>query len=372
MEGRTATLKGKVGDGPSIRLTANRGSVSVRKEGTSASEIPAPPSGEDAETAQGLERQRSQDVVVSSASDCPDRPVTGRSFSRQRSQFLRPPGLRRGPRAPAPRVPSHRHAARRAPHDLHDSLRAGRTAPRQTGGHVEPQAAARPGCGRMGRAHRTGRALGELRDAGGHAAGSRNRRGGVRAGRGELDRRPGPGEPPGARPGDVHDRGSGGHHAELCDQRTGGAGLRLADRDGGGGRARGAAGAGAAVAAGAAARGTSAAAGQPRVAARSRGHPGPLVDRDFRRGAELRDVQLLDVRLRVPHALSRALGGRGGFLVGNRIGSRRNSRRAGGGLFRRSRQPHAAVRGRGPGGGAAGLCGDPPARRAAPRWPCLC
>jgi len=44
MDGRTATLKGKVGEGPSVRLTANRGSVSIRKEGTSASEVPAPPS----------------------------------------------------------------------------------------------------------------------------------------------------------------------------------------------------------------------------------------------------------------------------------------------------------------------------------------
>lgn len=39
-EGRTATLKGRVGDGPSIRLTANRGSVSVRKEGTLPAEMP--------------------------------------------------------------------------------------------------------------------------------------------------------------------------------------------------------------------------------------------------------------------------------------------------------------------------------------------
>jgi len=42
VEGRTATLKGKVGDGPTIRLTASRGSVSVRKEGTLPSD-PAPP-----------------------------------------------------------------------------------------------------------------------------------------------------------------------------------------------------------------------------------------------------------------------------------------------------------------------------------------
>ena len=38
-EGRTATLKGKVGDGPNIKLTANRGSISVRKEGTLPSEV---------------------------------------------------------------------------------------------------------------------------------------------------------------------------------------------------------------------------------------------------------------------------------------------------------------------------------------------
>jgi hypothetical protein len=45
VEGRTSTLKGRVGDGPSIRITANRGSVSVRREGTAASEIPPPAAG---------------------------------------------------------------------------------------------------------------------------------------------------------------------------------------------------------------------------------------------------------------------------------------------------------------------------------------
>jgi len=39
-EGRANTLKGKVGEGPSIRLTANRGSVAVRKEGVEASDVP--------------------------------------------------------------------------------------------------------------------------------------------------------------------------------------------------------------------------------------------------------------------------------------------------------------------------------------------
>jgi DUF4097 and DUF4098 domain-containing protein YvlB len=38
-EGRSATLKGKVGDGPTIRLTANRGWISVRQEGTLPSEV---------------------------------------------------------------------------------------------------------------------------------------------------------------------------------------------------------------------------------------------------------------------------------------------------------------------------------------------
>ena len=41
VEGRTATLKGKVGGGPTIHLTASRGSVSVRKEGTLPS-VPEP------------------------------------------------------------------------------------------------------------------------------------------------------------------------------------------------------------------------------------------------------------------------------------------------------------------------------------------
>jgi hypothetical protein len=45
VDGRTATLKGKVGEGPTIRLTANQGWVSVRKEGSlpSAPEAPKPP-----------------------------------------------------------------------------------------------------------------------------------------------------------------------------------------------------------------------------------------------------------------------------------------------------------------------------------------
>lgn len=42
VDGRTATLKGKVGDGPTIRLTASRGAVTVRKEGTLPSEVPGP------------------------------------------------------------------------------------------------------------------------------------------------------------------------------------------------------------------------------------------------------------------------------------------------------------------------------------------
>ena len=44
VDGRMATLKGKVGEGPVIRLTASHGAVSVRKEGTPPSEeIPALP-----------------------------------------------------------------------------------------------------------------------------------------------------------------------------------------------------------------------------------------------------------------------------------------------------------------------------------------
>ena len=42
-EGRMNSLRGKVGEGPSIRLKANHGSVSVRREGVAASEIPEPP-----------------------------------------------------------------------------------------------------------------------------------------------------------------------------------------------------------------------------------------------------------------------------------------------------------------------------------------
>jgi hypothetical protein len=40
VSGRAATLKGKSGDGPMIKLTANRGWISVRKEGTAPSEDP--------------------------------------------------------------------------------------------------------------------------------------------------------------------------------------------------------------------------------------------------------------------------------------------------------------------------------------------
>jgi len=40
-QGRTATLKGKTGEGPSIHLTARHGWISVRKEGTEASQEPS-------------------------------------------------------------------------------------------------------------------------------------------------------------------------------------------------------------------------------------------------------------------------------------------------------------------------------------------
>jgi hypothetical protein len=47
-EGRTATLAGAVGDGPLIKLTANRGWISVRKEGTMPSEVlPDSPEGKE-------------------------------------------------------------------------------------------------------------------------------------------------------------------------------------------------------------------------------------------------------------------------------------------------------------------------------------
>ena len=43
-DGRTNTLAGKVGDGPTLKLTANRGSISVRREGVEPSEaLPEPP-----------------------------------------------------------------------------------------------------------------------------------------------------------------------------------------------------------------------------------------------------------------------------------------------------------------------------------------
>lgn len=42
-EGHGATLKGKVGNGPPIHLTADRGGVSIRKAGAAATKPPAPP-----------------------------------------------------------------------------------------------------------------------------------------------------------------------------------------------------------------------------------------------------------------------------------------------------------------------------------------
>ncbi|HLK67394.1 MAG TPA: DUF4097 family beta strand repeat-containing protein [Bryobacteraceae bacterium] len=42
-KGRAASLKAHVGDGPNLHITANRGSISVRKEGAEPSEIPPPP-----------------------------------------------------------------------------------------------------------------------------------------------------------------------------------------------------------------------------------------------------------------------------------------------------------------------------------------
>jgi hypothetical protein len=47
-DGHASTIKGSVGSGPTVRLTANRGSVEVRKEGQAPSdmgsaELPAPP-----------------------------------------------------------------------------------------------------------------------------------------------------------------------------------------------------------------------------------------------------------------------------------------------------------------------------------------
>ncbi|MBZ5624652.1 MAG: DUF4097 domain-containing protein [Acidobacteriia bacterium] len=63
-EGRTTTLKGKVGDGPTLRLMANRGSVSVRKEGTVPSEIPAPPGRSDKPPKPPAKPKAAKDTVV--------------------------------------------------------------------------------------------------------------------------------------------------------------------------------------------------------------------------------------------------------------------------------------------------------------------
>ena len=52
VDGRTATLKGKVGEGPMIRLTANQGWVSVRKEGS----LPSVPPGTSPEPPKQLKK----------------------------------------------------------------------------------------------------------------------------------------------------------------------------------------------------------------------------------------------------------------------------------------------------------------------------
>ena len=52
VDGRTATLKGKVGEGPMIRLTANQGWVSVRKEGS----LPSVPPGTSPEQPKQLKK----------------------------------------------------------------------------------------------------------------------------------------------------------------------------------------------------------------------------------------------------------------------------------------------------------------------------
>jgi len=46
VDGRTVALKGKVGDGPTIRLSSDRGTISVRREGTAPSAPPPPRSPE--------------------------------------------------------------------------------------------------------------------------------------------------------------------------------------------------------------------------------------------------------------------------------------------------------------------------------------
>jgi hypothetical protein len=43
-EGRTATMKGAIGDGPAIRITTERGTISLRKEGSAPTiQVPPPP-----------------------------------------------------------------------------------------------------------------------------------------------------------------------------------------------------------------------------------------------------------------------------------------------------------------------------------------
>jgi DUF4097 and DUF4098 domain-containing protein YvlB len=63
MEGRTATLKGRAGDGPTIRLTARRGSVSVRREGSLPSAIPPAP-GAPPKTPKPPKKSKDSEVIL--------------------------------------------------------------------------------------------------------------------------------------------------------------------------------------------------------------------------------------------------------------------------------------------------------------------
>ena len=66
--GRSATLKGKVGEGPTLHITSTRGSITIRKEGST----PAEGTGDRAavnfrQSAAGSLRHRSRRMVAAGA-----------------------------------------------------------------------------------------------------------------------------------------------------------------------------------------------------------------------------------------------------------------------------------------------------------------
>src|SRR5262249_23255056 len=80
-EGRTSTLKGRVGEGPNIRLTANRGAVIVRKEGALPQEVEEPGRGRSPRALKRSEMKMSFCEPAGLRRVFNGRPVTGGTMS---------------------------------------------------------------------------------------------------------------------------------------------------------------------------------------------------------------------------------------------------------------------------------------------------